>query len=162
MYENCKRRLAIYNATPIEQYEKRKELLVDLLGQVGEESYIEPPFYCDYGKQIMVGAHFYANYGCVMVDTAPIIIGDHVLLGPGVHIYCANHPLDHMQRRTGQEIMSEVVIGDDVWIGGHTTINPGVHIGKRSVIGSGSVVTHDIPSDVVACGNPCRVIRSLR
>ena len=113
MYENCKRRLAIYNATPIEQYEKRKELLVDLLG-------------------------------------------------PGVHIYCANHPLDHMQRRTGQEIMSEVVIGDDVWIGGHTTINPGVHIGKRSVIGSGSVVTHNIPSDVVACGNPCRVIRSLR
>ncbi len=83
MYENCKRRLAIYNATPIEQYEKRKELLVDLLGQVGEESYIEPPFYCDYGKQITVGAHFYANYGCVMVDTAPIIIGDHVLLGRG-------------------------------------------------------------------------------
>ena len=160
-YHACKHQLAIYNQTTIEEFDKRKEMLKELLKDVGEDSYIEPPFYCDYGKNIRVGAHFYANYGCVMVDTGNITIGDHVLLGPGVHVYCASHPINALQRATGMEYVEDVVIGDHVWIGGNTTINPGVVIGEGSVIGSGSVVTHDIPANVVAAGNPCKVLRKI-
>ena len=161
LYTSCKRLLTKYNQTTIEQYDKRKAMLSDLLAKAGADSYIEPPFYCDYGKNISVGTNFYANYGCVMVDTAKIIIGDHVLLGPGVHIYCASHPLDPTLRKTGLEYAMDVVIEDNVWIGGHVTINPGVTIGKNSVIGSGSVVTHDIPDNVVAAGNPCCILHPI-
>lgn len=161
-YHDCKKKLTTYNQTTIDEFDKRKELLKELLGKAGEDSYIEPPFFCDYGKNIQVGAHFYANYGCVMVDTGTITIGNHVLLGPGVHIYCASHPLDASLRASGMEYIEDVVIKDHVWIGGNTTINPGVVIGEGTVIGSGSVVTHDIPANVVAAGNPCRVLRKIK
>ncbi|WP_296877549.1 sugar O-acetyltransferase [Thomasclavelia sp.] len=161
LYIQCKKRLQIYNQTTIDEYDKRKELLADLFKQVGKNSYVEPPFYCDYGKNITVGDHFYANYNCIMVDTAKITIGSYVKLGPGVHIYCANHPLDSELRKTGVEYFQEVKIEDNVWIGGNVTINPGITIGKNSVIASGSVVTKDIPENVLAGGNPCRIIRYL-
>lgn len=120
-----------------------------------------PPFYCDHGINISIGKHFQGNTGIVILDEAEVIIGDDVLIGPGVSIYTASHPIDPVVRKMDLEYASGVVIEDGVWIAGHVVINPGVTIGKNSIIGSGSVVTHDIPDHVLAAGNPCRVIRSV-
>ena len=136
-------------------------LLRELLGGVGADVWIEPPFRCDYGANIRVGSRFYANFDCIILDVCPVTIGDNVLLGPRVGIYTAAHPLDPAQRRTGAECGAPVTIGDDVWIGGNAVICPGVTVGAGSVIGAGSVVTRDIPGHVVAAGNPCRVLRPL-
>lgn len=138
-----------------------RPLFRELLGQVGENFWIEPPFYCDYGKHIHIGEHFYANYGCVMLDVCDITIGDHVFLAPYVCIYTAAHPIDAGVRNTGLEYGKPVRIGSSVWIGGNAVINPGVTIGDDVVIGSGSVVTRDIPSHVIAAGDPCRVLREI-
>jgi maltose O-acetyltransferase len=139
----------------------KPELLRELFGRIGEDAVIERPFHCDYGENIVVGARFYANAGCVFLDCAPITFGDRVLLGPGVHVYAATHPLDAETRRRGLELAAPVTIGDDVWIGGAAVVLPGVTIGDCAVIGAGSVVTHDVPADVVAAGNPCRPLREL-
>lgn len=112
-------------------------------------------------KNIFVGENFYANYDCVIIDVCRVTIGRNVLLGPRVGIYTAAHPLDAETRATGAEFGAPIEIGDDVWIGGNAVILPGVKIGARSVIGAGSVVTKDIPADVVAAGTPCRVLRRL-
>lgn len=133
----------------------------ELLGQIGEDFWIQPPFYCDYGSHIHIGEHFYANYDCVMLDVCDIAIGDHVMLGPRVCLYTAAHPVDAGVRNTGLEYGKPITIGSSVWIGGSTVVNPGVTIGDNVVIGSGSVVTRDIPSGVVAAGNPCRVLREI-
>lgn len=132
-----------------------------LLGHIGEDFWIEPPFYCDYGKHIHIGEHFYANCDCVMLDVCDITIGDHVFLAPRVCIYTAAHPIDAGARNSGLEYGKPVTIGSSVWVGGNTVINPGVTIGDNVVIGSGSVVTRDIPSGVVAAGNPCRILRPI-
>ncbi len=132
-----------------------------LLGAWGDNSWIEPPFYCDYGSHIFIGAHFYANYDCIILDVCPVTIGDDVFLGPRVCIYTATHPIDAGVRNTELESGIPVRIGSSVWVGGNTVINPGVTVGDNVVIGSGSVVTHSIPSGVVAAGNPCRVIRPI-
>lgn len=150
-----------YNETSAGDEAKREQLLADLFQSVGAGSYVEPPFRCDYGSNISVGEHFYANFDCVMLDAARIKIGNNVFLGPRVNIYTACHPIYAPVRNAGLEYAKEVWIGDDVWIGGNVTINPGVHIGNNVVIGSGSVVTGDIPDGVVAAGNPCRIIRRI-
>lgn len=158
---NARRLTRLFNATTEEELDKRRELLGQLLGSMGKGAYIEPTFRCDYGCNIHVGDCFYANFDCVILDVAPVHMGSHVFLAPGVGIYTAGHPIDAGVRNEELEFGKPITIGDDVWIGGNVTINPGVTIGSDVVIGSGSVVTKDIPSHVVAAGNPCRVIRSI-
>jgi maltose O-acetyltransferase len=125
------------------------------------EAWIEPPFYCDYGRNITLGRKVFLNFNCVILDVMPVQIGAHTLCGPAVQIYTATHPLDAEERRSGLEFAQPVTIGADVWIGGAAVICPGVSIGDRAVIGAGSVVTRDVPAGVFAAGNPCRVIRAL-
>ncbi len=136
-------------------------VLAELLGAVGTDVEVVPPFFCDYGSNIFVGSRVFVNTNCVILDCARIDIGDDVQIGPGVHLYAATHPLDATVRRSGLELAAPVSIGHDVWLGGGAIVCPGVSIGARTVIGAGSVVVGDIPSDVVAAGNPCRVIRPI-
>lgn len=157
----ARRLTRLFNATTEDELETRLNLLHELFAHAGKDIYVEPTFRCDYGSNISVGDYFYANYDCVMVDTAKITIGSHVLLGPRVGIYTAGHPIDAQIRNTGLEFSRPVTIGDSVWVGGNVVINPGVNIGSDVVIGSGSVVTKDIPSHVIAVGSPCRVLRAI-
>lgn len=150
-----------YNATTELEPDLRESLLQKLFGKCGKSPLIEPPFRCDYGYNIEIGDNFYANFDCVILDCGKVRFGDKVLLGPGVHIYAVNHPLDAVERAEGLELSKPVTIGNNVWIGGRVVINPGVTIGDNTVIASGSVVTKDIPGNVVAGGNPCRVIKEL-
>ena len=147
--------------TTEEEGEQRLSLFKQLFAKTGDSLFIEPPFYCDYGQNITIGEDFYANFDCVILDVCPVEIGDHVLFGPRVCIYTAAHPLDTDLRRRQLEYGRPVRIGSDVWVGGNSIINPGVSIGHDVVIGSGSVVTRDIPSHVIAAGNPCRVLRPI-
>lgn len=126
-----------------------------------ENVYFEPPFHCEYGSHITLGENFYANTGCVMLDVAQITIGKNVMFGPNVSIYTAGHPVHPDSRNSGYEYGIPVTIGDNVWIGGSCVVLPGVTIGDNAVIGAGSVVTKDIPANVCAAGNPCRVIRKI-
>ena len=126
-----------------------------------ERGYLEPPLRCDYGSNIRLGDRVYANFNLVVLDCAAVTIGNDVLIGPNVGIYTAGHPVDPGLRRQGLEFALPITIEDGVWIGGHAVIAPGVRIGRNSVIGAGSVVTKDIPANVVAVGNPCRVVRSV-
>lgn len=141
--------------------DERNGLLKKLLGSTGNQFHIEPPFYCDYGYNITIGENFYSNYNCTILDCAPVTFGDNVLLAPNVSIYTAGHPIHYDPRNEGYEYAFPVTIGSNVWIGGNTVINPGVSIGDNSVIGSGSVVTKDIPSNVIAVGSPCKIIRYI-
>jgi maltose O-acetyltransferase len=150
-----------FNSTVESEVDVRRAVLNRLLGQMSPVIHIEPPFRCDYGFNIYLGQNFYANFGVVMLDCAEIRIGDDVLLAPNVQLYTAHHPLDPEQRRSQKELASPITIGHNVWIGGNAIVLPGVTIGDNSVIGAGSVVTKDIPANVVAAGNPCRIIRSL-
>jgi maltose O-acetyltransferase len=134
--------------------------LTKLLG-TQSDVFITPPFQCDYGRHLRLGASVYFSFNCVVLDVAEVTIGDHVLIGPDVQIYTATHPMDATVRRTGFESARPITIGDDAWIGGASVICPGITVGARSVIGAGSVVTRDVPADVFAAGNPCRVVRSL-
>lgn len=127
----------------------------------GKNVYFEPPFHCEYGKHIKVGENFYANIGCIMLDVAQITIGKNVLFGPNVSIYTAGHPIHYESRISGYEYGVPVAIGDNVWIGGNCVILPGVKIGSNTVIGAGSIVTKEIPDNVLAAGNPCKVIREI-
>lgn len=149
-----------YNNTEPHEKEKKQEIMNKLIKAKGSFN-INIPFYCDYGYNIEVGDNFYTNFGCILLDVNKITIGDNALLAPNVQIYTAGHPLDPMERITGKEFGSSVVIGDNVWIGGGAIICPGVTIGDNVTIGAGSVVTKDIPNHVIAAGNPCRVIREL-
>lgn len=140
--------------------EHRRELLGRLLG-APSDAYITPPFFCDYGYNLKFGSKVYFNFNCVVLDVAPVRIGDRTMFGPAVQIYTASHPMSAAERRQGVEFGQPVTIGEDVWVGGGSIICPGVSIGSRTVIGAGSVVTRDVPADVFAAGNPCRVIRAL-
>lgn len=141
-------------------FDVRRQHLHEWLGKVGDNCIIEPPFRCDYGFNIEIGNSFYANFDCVFLDCNKIYIGNHVLLGPGVHLYTATHPLEAFARRI-DEMAHPIRVGNDVWIGGRAILLPGVEIGDGCVIGAGSVVTRSIPAYSLAAGNPCRVIRSL-
>ena len=139
----------------------RERIIRELFGSAGDAIWIEPPFYCDYGSNITLGSKVFFNFNFVILDPASVIIGSNVLFGPAVHIYTAAHPMNATERLNGLEFARPVYIGSDVWIGGGVIICPSVRIGSRSVIGAGSVVTHEIPASVFASGNPCRIIRQL-
>jgi maltose O-acetyltransferase len=145
-----------YNTAEYEDIKTYREILAQLLPHCADDIFIEPPFYCDYGYNIHAGHNVYFNFNCILLDTCTITIGDNVLAGPGVHIYAATHPSDATERREIWEIGKPVTIGDDCWIGGQATILPGVTIGKRCIVGSGAVVTRDIPDDTKVGGNPAR------
>ncbi len=148
------------NATRERDQETRRQLLTELFGRGGETAWVEPPFYCDYGSNILLGERVYFNFNCVVLDVCRVEIGDYCLFGPAVQIYTATHPLNADLRRVG-ELGKPIRVGSDVWVGGGAILCPGVSIGARSVIGAGSVVTRDVPEGVLAAGNPCRVLRSI-
>ena len=150
-----------YSLLDPEKLEKRRSLMKEIVNSIGENFTIEQPFHCDYGYFINIGKNFYANYNLTILDTASVTIGDNVFIGPNVNIYAATHPLDIERRNKNLEKGIPVKIGNNVWIGGNVTILPGVTIGEGTIIGAGSVVTKDIPSNVLAVGNPCKVIKNL-
>ena len=150
-----------FNDLGEENTEERELIIRQLIPNAGKNLCLEPPFYCDYGTNIKLGEKVFFNFNCVILDVMEVNIGSRTMLGPGVQIYTATHPVDHQERASGLEFAKPVTIGKDVWIGGNAIICPGVTIGDRSVIGAGSVVIKDIPADVVAAGNPCKVIREL-
>ena len=148
------------NATRESQQAERRRILQALLGAGGDDVWMQPPFYCDYGFNILLGRKCFFNFNCVVLDVTTVRIGDYTLFGPAVQIYTATHPMEAQLRRT-QEFAKPIEIGSDVWIGGAAVILPGVTIGSRSIIGAGSVVSRDVPDGVFAAGNPCRVIRPV-
>ncbi len=151
-----------YNLLRPSENKKKLELLKGLLGHIGDDKVIiNQPFRCDYGKQISIGKRFFANFNFTILDEAPVTIGDDCFVGPNVSIYTACHSTDPVERNTRQEWAKPVTIGNNVWIGGSVTILPGVSIGDNVSIGAGSVVVNDIPSNTIAVGNPCKVIKQL-
>ena len=151
-----------YNQLRPSEKQKGKEILKGLLGHIADdEILIVQPFYCDYGKQISVGKRFFANFNFTVLDEAPVTIGDDCFIGPNVSIYTACHSTDPIERNSRKEWAEPVSIGNNVWIGGSVTILPGVKIGDNVTIGAGSVVTKDIPSNCIAVGNPCKVVKSI-
>ena len=151
-----------YNTLRPSECERMKEILKGLLGHVGDNDFlINQPFRCDYGKQISIGKRFFANFNFVVLDEAHVTIGDDCFIGPNVSIYTACHSTDPVERNSRREWAKPVIIGNNVWIGGSVTILPGVTIGDNVTIGAGSVVTRDIPSNSVAVGNPCKVIKDI-
>ncbi len=150
-----------YNKTGDDEAEKRIDLMQRLFKSVGRNVWIEPDFRCEFGKNIVIGNNVYINFGCVILDCGNVTIGNQVLIGPNVGLYDANHALDARERMDGALIPGDISIGNRVWIGGGSIILPNVTIGDDTVIGAGSIVTRDIPSGVVAVGNPCRVLRKI-
>ena len=150
----------INNASPDED-EARDALLRELLGTFGDESNIRPPFSCEYGFQLHVGARTFVNFGLVCLDVARVTIGDDVQIGPGVQLLTPTHPLEPGPRRDKWESAEPITIGDNAWLGGGVLVCPGVTIGRDAVVGAGSVVTRDLPSGVLAVGNPARVVRRI-
>jgi len=150
-----------YNDTFGSSQATREEALRKLVRSVGEGAHFEPRFRCEFGFNISIGAKFYANFDCIILDGGEVTIGDNVLFGPRVGIYTSNHAIDADERAAGGCFAKPVTIGDRVWVGGGVNINQGVTIGDNAIIGSGSVVTKDVPSNVIAAGVPCRVIRSI-
>lgn len=153
--------LARFNATPADAADERRELLTRLFDRLGDGTILKPTLRCDYGFNISIGERTFVNYDCVLLDCNRIAIGDEVQIAPGVHIYTATHPIDAATRRSGFESALPVTIADGVWLGGGVIVCPGVTIGENTVVGAGSIVTRDLPANVVAAGNPCRVTREL-
>jgi maltose O-acetyltransferase len=150
-----------YNATRHAEQELRTQLLRELFGEVGDGVVVRPPFFCDYGSYISIGARTFVNYDCVMLDVAPIRIGAACQIATGVHIVTATHPLDPEARRLGWESAEPITLGDNVWLGSKVVVCPGVTIGEDTVVGAGAVVTRDLPGGVLAAGVPARVLRPL-
>lgn len=159
--QECKRLCKEYNDTDPLDEEKKHEIMGKILGKTKNNYWIESPFICDYGSNIEIGENFFANYNLVVLDCAKVTIGDNVFIAPNVGIYTAGHPIVATQRNNYLEYAYPITIGNNVWIGGGVHICPGVTIGDNSVIGAGSVVTKDIPANVVAVGNPCRILREI-
>ncbi|MGW3624375.1 sugar O-acetyltransferase [Streptomyces sp. NPDC000880] len=156
-FELCAAYNANGGATPAE----RGTILAELLGSLGEDVRIRPPFQCDYGHLISIGDRTFINFNAVFLDAAPITVGSDVQIGPNVQLLTPTHELDTERRRAGWEKASPITIGDNVWLGGGVIVCPGVTIGENTVVGAGSVVTKDLPAGVLAVGNPARVIRTL-
>ncbi len=150
-----------YNQISPKEFETRKKYIKKIFGKVGEHPFIEPNFFCDYGYNIEIGDNFYANHNLVILDCTKVKMGNNVWIGPNCGIYTATHPLNSEERISGIESAKPITIGNNVWIGGNVCILPGVSIGDNTVIGAGSVVNKDIPSNVLAVGNPCRPIKSV-
>lgn len=158
---HARRLLKALNDSFPDEVQKRMEIMEELLGKMGRDFGLEPPFFCDYGYNITVGDQVFFNFNCVILDVNPVTIGDRCLFGPNVQIYAATHPVNAETRGSLLEFGKPVSIGSDVWIGGGAIICPGVSIGNRSIIAAGAVVTKDIPSDVLAGGNPARIIKPI-
>ncbi len=158
----CLEKLYDYNATRPSEFEKREALLKEMFAEIGEGCYIEPPFHANWaGKHVHFGNNVYANFNLTLVDDTDIYVGDKVMFGPNVTVATAGHPIDPELRYQAMQYNIPVHIGENVWIGANAVVLPGVTIGDNSVIGAGSVVTKDIPANVVAVGNPCRVLREI-
>ena len=153
--------LKTLNETAEDNPQQKNHIQQQLIPNASQDLWLQTPFYCDYGYNITIGERVFFNFNCVVLDVAPVVIGSRTMFGPNVQIYTATHPINHVERSSGREYAKPIVIGEDVWIGGSAVICPGVTIGDRSVIGAGSVVTKDIPTDSFAAGNPCRVIRKI-
>ncbi|MDQ3305530.1 MAG: sugar O-acetyltransferase [Actinomycetota bacterium] len=150
-----------YNRSSIDDAAGRRRILDELLGALGDDSEIRPPFYCDLGYQLHIGARTFVNFGLVALDVAAITIGDDVQIGPRVQLLTPTHPVEAEPRRAKLEAAEAITISDNVWLGGGAIVLPGVSIGENAVVGAGAVVTKDLPANVVAVGNPARVVRSL-
>lgn len=150
-----------FNATSARNPRERLRLLTELLGTVGEDTYVRPPLRVDYGSHIRIGARTFANFGLVALDVAPITIGDDVQIGTNVQLITPTHPVDPQLRRAKWEAAKPITIGDNVWLGSGAIVLPGVTIGENTVVGAGTVVPRDLPANVVAVGNPARVIRTI-
>lgn len=157
----CKDLCKKYNDLEPSNIEARTKLIKQILGKTGKQITVEPNFWCDYGKNISVGENFYMNHNCVILDPAKVEFGDNVFVAPNCGFYTAGHPLDIEKRNKGLEYAKPIKVGNNVWIGGNVIVLPGVTIGDNVTIGAGSVVTKDIPSNVVAVGTPCKVIKEL-
>ncbi len=157
----CKETIRDYNDLRPSATEARTALLKGLLGRTGESLLIEQPFYCDYGFNIEVGENFYANFNLVVLDEAKVRFGDNVFIAPNCGFYTAGHPLEASARNKGLEYARPITVGNNVWIGAGVSVLPGVTIGDNCVIGAGSVVTRDIPANMLAFGNPCRPVREI-
>ena len=153
--------MAAYNASSVRQGPLRRALLEQLLGSIGEGTELRPPLYVDYGSNITIGARCFANFGLVALDVTRITIGDDVQIGPNVQLLTPTHPVEPEPRRQKWEAAEPISIGDNVWIGGGAIVLPGVSIGENTVVGAGAVVAKDLPANVVAVGNPARVVRRL-
>lgn len=158
----CRKLLREFNDSAPDDIAERKDILKKLIPNAGKNLWIEPPFYCDYGSNLETGERIFFNFNCVVLDVAKVKIGSRTMFGPNVHIYTATHPMNHKERAGLLESAKSIEIGEDVWIGGSAVICPGVRIGDRTVIGAGSVVTKNIPADVFAAGNPCKVIKEIK
>lgn len=156
-----KKKIHVFNHLPPEDVKGIVAALKDILGKTGKNVFIEAPFHCDYGCNIEVGENFFANYNFTVLDVGKVRIGAYAQIAPNVSIYTAGHPIHPVPRNSGYEFGLDVTIGDNVWIGGNTVILPGVTIGNNVVIGAGSLVSKDLPDDVVAVGNPCRIVRKI-
>lgn len=157
----AKLKLAEFNNLQPDKIRERNQIIKELFGKTDGNFFIEPPFRCDYGYNIEIGKNFYSNYNLIILDCNKVIIGDNVMIAPNVGIYTAGHPVHPEKRNELFEYALPVNIGNNVWIGGHTVINPNVSIGDNTVIGAGSVITKDIPANVIAFGNPCKVHREI-
>lgn len=157
----CKELCRDYNELRPKDIAGRNALLRKILGAAGDGLLVEQPFYCDYGYNIRVGKNFFANFNLVILDEAPVTFGDNVFVAPNCGFYTAGHPVDAPERNIGLEYARPITVGDDVWIGAGVSVLPGVTIGSNCVIGAGSVVSRDIPSNSIAVGNPCRVIKTI-
>ena len=153
--------MAAYNASAPGDREARRRLLEELLGEVGEATEVRPPVYVDYGTNIVIGARTFANFGLVALDVAAIRIGDDVQIGPNVQLLTPTHPVEPTPRREKWEAAKPITIGNNVWLGGGAIVLPGVTIGDNTVVGAGAVVTKDLPADVIAVGNPAKVIGTI-
>lgn len=158
----CKVLCQEYNGTPYSDTEQRNKLINKIVGNVKGKFLIEQSFYCDYGYNITLGDNFYSNHNLVILDCAKVTFGDNVFIGPNCGFYTAGHSEDAKLRNEGLEYAHPITVGNNVWFGGNVTVLPGVTIGDNSIIGAGSVVTKDIPANVVAVGNPCKVVRSVK
>jgi maltose O-acetyltransferase len=150
-----------YNATPHAAQEERDRILRELLGQVGDDVVVRPPFRCEYGTRVSIGARTFLNYDCLMLDVAPITIGQGCQLATRIQLLTATHPVDPVARGSGWESGEPIVVADNVWLGGGVIVCPGVTIGADTVVGAGAVVARDLPAGVVAAGVPARVVREI-
>lgn len=157
----CKVKCQQYNSLPIQDLESRHALIKEIFGRTGENIHIEPDFWCDYGYRIEAGENFYANHGLIILDAGKVIFGNDVFIAPNCGFYTSGHPIDFERRNKGLEYAYPIIVGNNVWFGAGVQVMPGVTIGSNVVIGGGSIVVRDIPSNSVAVGNPCRVIREI-